>query len=552
MTIYSDKYFENPVGIIAAFDTATFKKAFEKIERLKQKYYLVGYIRYEAKDIFLHKNISSNFPILYFEVYEGYRKFVQTQCNEDIYMFPTPDLTYKDYASAIGKIKSEIKCGNTYEVNFTHNFKVMTNGESFEIFNKLLDFQDTKYKAYFSNKYEEILSFSPELFFKLEDNKIITKPMKGTVKRGQNSAQDLKNIKFLKNDIKNRAENIMIVDLLRNDLGKIAKIGTVDVPKLFEIEEHKTLYQMTSTVQAKLRENISLYEIFKAIFPCGSITGAPKISTMKIIDEIEKGSRGVYCGAIGMIYKDTAEFSVPIRILQKKYNENFYNYRVGGAIVWDSTSRDEWNETIVKTSFLTENQQDLTLIETMKVENLKPLYFQEHIKRMKKSAKLLGFKFNKKIQELKPKYDGIFKIELYKNEEYKVSYRPLNVSKTNKIAISDIIIDSENILAQHKTNSRPQFEKSFEQIKAGEIYDEIFFNEKGELTEGARSNILIELGGKLYTPPTSCGLLGGILREKMLKEKKCFEKILYKEDLEKAENIYAINSVRGVKKVDFN
>ena len=182
--------------------------------------------------------------------------------------------------------------------------------------------------------------------------------MKGTVKRTENIEED---IKFLQNDEKNRAENVMIVDLLRNDLGRIAKTGSVKVSKLFEVETHKTLHQMTSQIEADLKDSVKLYDIFKAIFPCGSITGAPKISTMRIIDKVEKGSRGIYCGAIGVISPDETTFSVPIRILQKQSGN--FKYRVGGAIVWDSDIQDEWEETLTKTKFLNENFQ---LVETIK------------------------------------------------------------------------------------------------------------------------------------------------------------------------------------------
>ncbi len=197
--------------------------------------------------------------------------------------------------------------------------------------------QKTPYNCYIKNEWEEILSFSPELFFEISEDKIFTKPMKGTIKRGESKEEDIKNINFLKNDEKNRAENVMIVDLLRNDLGKIAKTGSVNVEKLFEIETHKTLHQMTSEISAELENDTTLYQIFEAIFPCGSVTGTPKINTMKIIGETETGTRGVYCGAIGLITKEKTVFSVPIRILQRKINDKNFPRWAGHCLGFNSS-----------------------------------------------------------------------------------------------------------------------------------------------------------------------------------------------------------------------
>ncbi len=549
MQIYSDKLFKNPSKIISAFNRDEFISAFKELEILKEKYYLIGYIRYEANDIFLGKNIISKFPLLYFEAFENYEKFEQHQNSREIFLFPNPKISFEDYKKGFDKIKSEISNGNTYEVNYTVDFEVKTNYSSFDIYNYFLNFQKTPYNAFLQNEYEEILSFSPELFFKKNGNNILTKPMKGTIQRGKNEQEDLKNIAFLKKDIKNRAENIMIVDLLRNDLGRISKVGSVKVPKLFEIETHKTLHQMTSEVEAELKDDTTLYDIFDAIFPCGSITGAPKISTMKIIDDVEIGKRNIYCGAIGYIHKDFCEFSVPIRILQKTNSADFYLYRAGGAIVWDSDALEEWNEAILKTSFLSENSKNWDLIETFKVENGIPFLFFEHIERMKNSAKILGFKFNKEIENLKFKKDGIYRILLEKNGNFKVEIHTIKKIKTNKITISAINVNSTDIFLQHKTTYRPYYKNSLEKIKNGEIFDEIFFNVHGELTEGSRSNIILQINGNLLTPPLSCGLLNGTYRQKLIKEGKCKEKILYKPDLLNAEKIYCVNSVRGMRLV---
>ena len=523
---------------IVAFDFDELKKAFKEIEKLKNDFYIVGYLRYNA-----FSNESSIFPLLYFEVFNSYNIYKKRNTKK-LLLNPTPCVNFCEYSRAIKKIKEEIANGNTYEVNYTYDFNVPYDGDELELFNFLLSKQKTPYNFYLKNEYDTVLSFSPELFFTLKDNHIVTKPMKGTVKRGKNQSEDEKLIEFLKNDEKNRAENVMIVDLLRNDLGRIAEVGTVNVSKLFEVETHKTLHQMTSQIEADLRANVTLFDIFKAIFPCGSITGAPKISTIKVISDVEEGSRGIYCGAIGMISPEETIFSVPIRILQKNNQQKSFKYRVGGAIVWDSDIQDEWEETLTKTKFLNDEFQ---IIETMHIKNGKILFENEHFKRMQKTATHFGFKFSRpKFENLQ---DGMLRILLDKDGKFQTELKEIKPSKTFKIRISPIVQNSKNEFLYYKTTYRPWYFDSFQKIKNGEVFDEIYFNERGELTEGARSNIILQISGKLFTPPICCGLLNGIYRQKLLDNGKCEEKILYKSDIERAEKIFCVNSVRGMVEV---
>lgn len=552
MQIFSDKVFKNPIKTIMAFDSDSFKKAFLEIEKLKEKYYLLGYIRYEAKDIFLGKNVDSKFPILFFQAFEDYSVLKPPPETTNIFLLPEKTISYKTYSENIKKIKEYISEGHTYEVNYTYSSHVYFGEDTENLFFSLLKRQKTPYCALIKNDYDEILSFSPELFFELDGNKIRTKPMKGTIKRGETEQEDNFNIEFLKKDPKNKAENVMIVDLLRNDLGKIAKTGSVKVNKLFEIETHSTLHQMTSEIEAELKDETTLFEIFEAIFPCGSITGAPKIRTMEIIGEIEEGKRDIYCGAIGLISKDKATFSVPIRTLQRKKNDSFFDYKIGGAIVWDSNAEDEWDETLVKTSFLTSNHNELKLIETIKIKNKKPLFFSEHLQRLKKTASTFDFDFNEELYNLKFEEDGMLRLLLSKDGSCELQLIPLKESTTNKVKMSKLTVNSKNPFLLHKTTYRPYYEKSMEKISANEIYDEIFINEKGEITEGARTNIVLNLEGKLYTPPLSCGCLNGIYRQDLLKKGKCKERILYKSDLLNAKEIFCVNSVRGMKRVEYD
>ena len=537
MIIFSDKIFTNPIKVIQAFNRKELEDAFSLIEKLRHKFFLTGYIRYEAFNV-----QNCDLPLLYFEVFENYDIY-KPQKPKNLLLKPTPCVNFCEYSNVIKQIKEEIACGNTYEVNYTYDFEVPYNGDDFELFESLLNKQKTPYNFYLKNKYDTVLSFSPELFFTIKNDHITTKPMKGTIKRGKDSAEDVELINYLRNDEKNRAENVMIVDLLRNDLGKIAKTGTVKVTKLFDIETHKTLHQMTSQIEADLKDNTTLFDIFKAIFPCGSITGAPKLSTMKIIKRLEQGERNIYCGAIGMISPTETVFSVPIRILQKCGNDKNFKYRAGGAIVLDSDIQDEWEETLTKTKFLNDEFQ---IIETIKVENGKPVFENEHFKRMENCAKHFGFKFTKPEIMPEKKYE-IIRLLLSKDGTITKEYKPLLPVTTRKISISPIKVNSSNEFLYYKTTYRPWFFECSQKIANGEIFDEIFFNEKDELTEGSRSNVILQINGKLFTPPVKCGLLDGIFKQSM---KNLTEKVLYKKDIEKAEKIYCVNSVRGIIEVD--
>ena len=362
--------------------------------------------------------------------------------------------------------------------------------------------------------------------------------MKGTLKR---EGDDKKEIDFLKNDSKNKSENTMIVDLIRNDLAKIKDSFNIKTEKLFEIETHKTLHQMTSTISAKLKK-VDLKDIFSCLFPCGSITGAPKISTMDIIDKIENYKRQIYCGAIGQIHKDNALFSAPIRILERKEKENVFKFCQGGAIVWKSNTKDEWDECKTKRLFLG-NSIDFDLIETILIKNNTPQLYFEHLKRLKNSCKKLGFKFNNNLINEKFENNKIARIILNKNGDYEISYRKIDTIETNKIDISNLKTYSKNEFLYHKTDFRPWYKKT------EKSFDTLYTNEKEELTEGTRTNIILLLDSKLYTPKTSCGLLGGTARNSLILNKQIKEKVLYKEDLFKAEKIFLINSIRGILEV---
>jgi para-aminobenzoate synthetase / 4-amino-4-deoxychorismate lyase len=547
MQRYAQMSFENPVDVIEAFDYDGLAAAFQKIEQAWQSRTLLGYIRYEAKNALLDRAFRSKLPLLYFEVHQTALPMTPA-VRPCVPLTAIPSLDFATYRDALLRIKEEIAEGNTYQVNYTYDSHLWTPLAPLDLYEMLLPRQTTPYTAFIENQYESILSFSPELFFEIEGRNIRAKPMKGTASRGKNSVEDDANRIGLQDDAKNRSENVMIVDLLRNDLGKVATPGSVKVTQLFDVETHSTLHQMTSEIVAELNPSTSLWGIFKALFPCGSVTGAPKRSTMAIIDALEKGPRGVYCGAIAFLQPGRATFSVPIRILQRTHDETDYRYRVGSGIVWDSDPQEEWLETQTKTAFL---QGDYQLLETIRVTDGVWLYGPEHLARMEQSATALGFPFQKPSMTGQHP-DGILRLLLARDGTFTTELHPDKGIHSTRVAIALHCVASFEPLLRHKTTYRPWYTESLEKIRTGELFDELFLNERGEVTEGSRSNLFAQINGVLYTPPLACGLLNGILRQKLLDDGKCQERCLRLDDLQKAGRLFCGNSVRGLVEVQLD
>lgn len=470
------------------------------------------------------------------------------------------DYEKEHYVKSLNKIKDFIRGGDTYQINYTYENFLKTDASDFNLYRYLRKKQKTSYCAFIKNKYHRIASFSPELFFKTSNREITVKPMKGTASRGYTVDEDKDRIKKLQTGEKDRAENLMIVDLLRNDLGRICRAGTVEVEKLFEVETHTTVHQMTSTIKGELNYDVGFSEIIKNIFPCGSVTGAPKIRSMEIIRELETECRGIYCGAIGYCSPEgNMEFSVPIRTLVKNYGIDQWNYRVGSGIVWDSNIESEWQECSDKTAFLTnESPEDFYLVETIKIENKIALYLEDHLERILQSASYFNINCDKDniVAAINIAIEGvedneiILRLLINQNGSETLQFFPFNKSATFQVILSENLLNSKNLFLYHKTTNRKWYDSAMERIKNGDFYDMIFMNENREITEGARSNIFIEINGDLFTPPISSGLLPGILRKNLIEGKKCVETILDIEDLLNADAIYCGNSVRGLVKVE--
>lgn len=595
---YRSFLFSRPADVIKVTNGRGIMTALEKIEKFTDNgYYAAGYITYEA-GLFFEETLSADinpdfamakfgikfvFPLLWFGIYEeplifnhktsefeGNIKHLDLTKKEfrfdksNLYLHngggyeitnPKFSLEGKPYSQSIEKIKKHIEKGDTYQVNFTFKHKFDFRGSTEKLFLDLSSKQPVPYGSFIKHDSLEILSFSPELFFRKDGSELTVKPMKGTASRGFNITDDDLKSFALSNSPKNKAENIMIVDLLRSDLGRISKTGSVKPLKLFEIEKHKTLFQMTSTIKSRLKKGLGLTEIFANLFPSGSVTGAPKIRTMRIIEELEKEPRGIYTGAIGFISpKKNCAFNVAIRtvIIDKKLKKG--EMGIGSGIVYDSEASSEYSECKLKADFLVKKEMGFSLIETMLWQNgisLLPL----HLRRLGASAEYFGFPFDRKkiLKTLKGETRCFEKGKNYKlrlllnaKGEIKIESSILKPRETKplKVILSTKKVNSQNPFVYHKTTNRKLYNEEYSKCVKKGLDEIIFTNEKNQITEGAISNIIIKKNGDFYTPPVSCGLLNGVYRQFLFGKISLKEKILYKKDLLTADEIYLTNAVR--------
>jgi para-aminobenzoate synthetase/4-amino-4-deoxychorismate lyase len=469
----------------------------------------------------------------------------------------TLTISPNDYRNKILKIKELIAAGDTYQVNFTDRLTLETKLDPAAAFATLSRQQPVPYAAFLNIAGQHILSLSPELFFKINNNKITTRPMKGTMPRGNDLESDTLAALALQHDEKNRSEHIMIVDLLRNDLGRICTMGSVHVEDLFTIERYETLLQMTSTISGLVKPNLTFYEIFRALFPSGSITGAPKIRTMQIIRDLEQHPRGIYTGAIGYIAPNlNATFNVAIRTLTLK--DGHASMGVGGGIVADSDPAAEYRECLLKASFLTHAPNDFQLIETI-LWNRDFYLLTKHLDRLAASATYFNFTLDRDtiITQLKsqattfePNTKYRVRLLLDAAGTPTITATPLTTNPTGLICLSTEPTFSTDLFLHHKTTRRTLYDRLYKEAIAQGYDDIIFLNERNELTEGAISNIFLRKGLKLLTPPTTSGVLPGIYRSHILETNpNAEEKVLTLKDLHTADAIYICNSVRGMNEV---
>jgi para-aminobenzoate synthetase/4-amino-4-deoxychorismate lyase len=473
----------------------------------------------------------------------------------------TPTTDQSHYEAAIDRIREHIAAGDTYQVNHTFRLRAAFFGEPDELYRDLVLAQRGAYGACFETGRYRVVSASPERFFQISDGRIVVRPMKGTIRRGRWTDEDEHLGGLLLASEKDRAENLMIVDLLRNDLGRIAEFGSVEVDHLLELERYETVWQLTSEISARLRDDVDLVDVFAALFPSGSVTGAPKTSTMGIIADLEETPRGVYCGAVGYLAPPgtggpSADFNVAIRTVVIDEDEGLAEYGTGGGITWDSVSSAEYEEARLKAALLVERRPEFDLLETMRWDPAQGFWWlEEHLERLEASARYFGFTLDhRRVRAaLSSAVAGesearAVRVTVGRTGQVRVDVRPealepMDESGEVAVGIDADAVSSQNVFLFHKTTKRTAYDDAL--ARHSEVDDVILVNERGDVTESVFANIAVRHGDQWFTPPIEAGLLGGVFRRVLLEKGTITERVITVTDVETADEVALINSVRG-------
>lgn len=579
-------HFARPLVVLQAQTPDDVRPALAEIERQVEGSgrFAAGFLSYEAAPAFdpahaVRPALADGFPLLWFGIYpapaalpgEAFQGAALAGLPEHDWR---PDIDEQTYAVALNQIKDHIAAGHTYQVNYTYRLRSTWRAAPFPFFAALAAAHNPPYAAYIETPDWAIASLSPELFFTLDGETVTSRPMKGTAPRGRLLDDDQAWAEWLFHSEKNRAENVMIVDMVRNDLGRIARTGSVRVPRLFQIEKYSTVWQMTSTVQAET--GAGLESIFEALFPCASITGAPKIRTLQIIAGLERSPRRIYTGAIGYCAPGRqAQFNVAIRTLRVDRRQGFGEYGVGGGIVWDSQIEEEWQETKSKARVLVELPRPFDLLETLRWspgEGWRLL--EEHLERLERSAAYFDFPCERRrvVEELErldlrlrsgPALGQAeaqrVRLILSKSGEITLQHQPLPPAAAGiadpgpspaettglgySVALAKTPVRSTDRFLYHKTTRREVYQRARAEVPG--VDDALLFNERGEVTESTIANLVYELDGGMYTPPVECGLLPGVQRAALLAQGEIQARPLRLEELPRCTRLWLVNSVRG-------
>lgn len=517
----------------------------------------VGFVAYEAAPAFDPALVTQkpHGPMLRFTAYESWEDsdhlpLLDAGTIGD--MAWQPELSDDAYAEAVERVRAFIAAGDTYQVNLTLRLRTSGHANPAALFRQMAQCPKTALSAFLSDDDRAICCASPELFFELHDDVIRSSPMKGTAPRGRTSSEDQTLAEELAQSEKNRAENLMILDMVRNDLGRIAAIGSVRVEDLFQVERFETVHQMISTVSA--RTSASLVDIFRALFPAASMTGAPKRRTMEIIRDLEASQRGLYAGCIGVVGPGRhARFGVAIRTAVLDRHRAEWEYGVGGGIVWDSSPASEHAEWVTKTAVLRASPPDFSLLETFRFTPEQGYWlFDRHLERLVDSAKYFDRTVDvmavvQALHDAAIASPGAKRVRLLVDlsGSATTTSSPLEEWPTEpQVAVAEQPVDFTDRMLFHKTTHRARYEQARAEHPGRD--EVLLWNTRGEITEGTFSNVMFRLEGKLYSPPLDCGLLPGVLRGKLIQEGKLVERVLRREDLGSVEAIYLLNSVRGI------
>ena len=459
------------------------------------------------------------------------------------------------HARAVAEIQENIAAGDYYQLNLTARLTGSV-PDPVGLYGLLATAQGGRHNALVVTPQHTVISASPELFFTAESGRVTTRPMKGTAPRGRWPGEDLGNREALRSSPKERAENVMIVDLLRNDLGRIAKVGTVEVPALFEAERYPTVWQLTSTIAAQTPPEVDLAATFAALFPSGSVTGAPKRAAMQAIARIEERPRGVYCGAIGYLRphpdRPDARFAVAIRTITRDNRSGYAEYGSGGAITSSSDPAFEWAELLTKTAVLSPPPRPERLLETLRFEPPATLVNRSrHLDRLASSAAYFGFDLDLDALDralaaaLDPRVvPSRVRIVLEASGEVRVEVSDLPASGgVVSLGLAEGPVRSDDVLLFHKHGHRARYDRFRE--AGGDVDDVVLWNERGEVTETTIANLAVQFDGRWWTPPLSSGLLPGVERGRLIEAGDLTERVIVIDELWTASALAVVNSLRG-------
>lgn len=520
-----------------------------------------GYVAYEAAagldpDLVVHAGpLPSGEPLVWFAAFDEcvaapLRPLAPVARSEYSVGPLRPSLDAERYRLAVGAVRDRIERGDVYQVNLTDRLVAPFAGEPGSLYAHLLDAQRGGYHAYLDTGGCVIVSASPELFVRIDGERIMMRPMKGTARRGLGSHDDALARDALLSSAKERAENVMIVDLVRNDLARIG--DRVHVDALFTVEQYPTVWQMTSTVSARRRSDTGIGELFRAVFPPGSVTGAPKISAMRRIVELEAGPRGVYCGAIGWLAPGgSARFSVAIRTAVVSADRRTLTYGAGGGITWDSSAGAEHAELVAKTAVLTSAPWRPELFETMRYEPGTGIELLEHhLDRLESSARLFDIAFDRNLARVSVKAveePQARRVRLVLRGdgsiEVSTSAAPEPLGRPVRLAIDDDPVDPAQPLWYHKSVERSRYESR--RARHPSVDDVVLVNGRGEVTETTIANLAVRMGERWYTPPVTSGCLAGVARRVALEAGRVHERPITIEDLRHADELAVMNALRG-------
>ncbi len=532
--------------------------------------WVAGFVTYEAApgldhSLEVHERPSSgpfaDLPLAWFAMFEGREETTLPEPPEpaaDPAPAWRPAIARRDYDAAVQRIHRAIANGDTYQVNLTMPLEAEVRGDPRGLYRDLSYAQRGAYGAYVDTGTHRVLSASPELFFRIDEDRIVTKPMKGTAPRGRWLAEDEAIRAGLEGSVKDRAENAMIVDLLRNDIGRVARSGSVTWSDVFAPERFETVWQLTSTVGARLRPEVGVGDVFAALFPSGSITGAPKVSTMRIIAGLEVAARGVYCGTVGFLAPagaagPRARFNVAIRTVLQDARTGSAVYGVGGGITWDSRAAAEYDETVAKARVLTTRRPAVRLLETLAHEpDTGYRRLDEHLARLRASAAYLGMTLDEDaIRAALDREAGRFskaaRVRLVVDRRGRVESGSAPLTQTIepvRLAVDRADpVDPADPLLFHKTTARARYDRARDRFPDAD--DVVLVNTRGRVTETTRANIAVRTDGRWVTPPLADGVLPGCERAAMLADGTLEEAPVTIDDLLGAESVAFLNSVRG-------